>query len=167
MPIKDLKKTAFSRTYGNNSPLKKVFKEDNDLKHVSSTNNIPSPPPGGLSSTIQTKPMTAASAVHRPYKRNSQNFVNVDLMNPLLSQHKRQTQPLPADRDHKQKQDRVDLKVQQIMKTEGEQRQKLAAMNKRFDRNLKEKAKKLNILNNPNIVKKNVMFVETPIKIYP
>jgi hypothetical protein len=52
------------------------------------------------------------------------------------------------------------------MRTEGEQRQKLAAMNKRFDRNLKEKAKKLNNLNNPNSVKKNVMFVETPIKIY-
>jgi hypothetical protein len=54
--LKDLKKAAFSRTYGNNSPLKKAFKEDSDdlklTKHISSTSNIPSPPPGGMSSTI-------------------------------------------------------------------------------------------------------------------
>jgi hypothetical protein len=36
--LKDLKKMAFSRTYGNNSAHTKAFKEDE--KHVSSTSNI-------------------------------------------------------------------------------------------------------------------------------
>ena len=75
-------------------------------------------------------------------------MINADLMNPLFNNRASQ---------HKQ-QDRVDLKVQQIIKTEGEQRQKLAAMNRRFDKKLKEKAKKLSGL---NVVKKNVMF-ESP-----
>jgi len=74
--------------------------------------------------------------------------INADLINPLFNNRASQ---------HKQ-QDRVDLKVQQIIKTEGEQRQKLAAMNRRFDKKLKEKAKKLSGL---NVVKKNVMF-ESP-----
>ena len=75
-------------------------------------------------------------------------MINADLINPLFNNRASQ---------HKQ-QDRVDLKVQQIIKTEGEQRQKLAAMNRRFDKKLKEKAKKLSGL---NVVKKNVMF-ESP-----